>query len=352
MSDNEYYNVLDVNRDAKIDVIKKAYKKKAMKLHPDRNKDNPNAEEEFKKLGEAYSVLSDDNKRSMYDKFGKKGLDGAGDMGVNPFEMFEEIFNGGDMFEKMAGGGGGHPLFGGGGGPQMFSGLFGPGIEIRMGGPGMRQRVPPVSINIEMTLEEIYTGLDKKLNWTINNNGKTDQRSKVVKIPSGVEDNEKIVLENEGNVNGNNIGPVIIIIHELKHDIFKRSGDDLIVEKDILLSESLCGFEMPIKCLNKEYIIIKTDDIIYPNSIQKCIGYGLKTKYGKKGDLYLKLNIDFPKKLDSKRKEYLKKILPTNKKNREYPKEIKRVQLEEGSDSEEDDYSDEEPRGRPECATQ
>lgn len=341
MGDKEYYDILEVSGDANIDEIKKAYKKKAMKLHPDRNKDNPNSEEEFKKLGEAYSVLSDDNKRSMYDRFGKKGLDGGGDMGVNPFEMFEEIFSKGDMF-----GGGGGP------GPQLFGGLFGPGIEIRMGGPGMRMNVPPVTVNIELTLEEIYTGVEKKINWTINNNGKQEHRSKNIKIPQGVEDNEKIVLDNEGNQNGNQISPVIVVIHEISHDVFKRTGNDIIIEKDILLCDALCGFEIPIKCLNGEYIVVKSDDIIYPNSIQKCSGYGLRTKYGKKGDLYIKLNIDFPKKLDSKRKEYLRKILPYKK--RDYPEKLKRVQLEEGSDSESDDYSGEENErgGRPECVQQ
>ena len=342
MGDKEYYDILEVNGDANIDEIKKAYKKKAMKLHPDRNKDNPNSEEEFKKLGEAYSILSDNNKRSIYDRFGKKGLDGAGDMGVNPFEMFEEIFaNGGDMFSGE-----------GGPGPKIFSGLFGPGIEIMMGGPGMRMNIPPVTVNIELELEEIYKGVEKKINWTINNNGKQEQRSKKINIPPGVGDNEKIILENEGNQNGKQISPVIIIVHEIKHEIFKRSGDDLIIEKDIYLCDALCGFEMPVKLLNGEYIIVYTPNIIYPNSVHKCVGHGLRTKYGKKGDLYIKINIEFPKKLDSKRKEYLRKILPY-KKQREFPDKLKRVQLEEGSDSESDEYSEDEQRGgRPECVPQ
>lgn len=348
MGDTEYYNILEVEKTASDAEIKRAYKKKAMKLHPDRNTDNPKAEEEFKTLGEAYSVLSDSNKRSIYDRFGKKGLDGSDMAGGNPFEMFEEIFKGGDIFEGMAGGGG--P------GPQVFGGLFGPGIEIRMGGPGMRHQVPSICVNIECSLEDIYNGCERKINYSRNNNGKSERLTKLIKIPKGIPNNEKIVLEQEGHINGNSFGNVVVIIHELKHDTFKRSGDDLIYEKDILLSEALCGLSFPIKGLDKKYIIVESKGIIHPNSIQKCPGQGMPCKYGERGDLFVKINIDFPRELDKKRKDYLLKILPVDKRTKPYPSEFKRVLMEEASDSDESDEDDprgeERHSGRPECATQ
>ena len=348
MGDTEYYNILEVEKTANEAEIKRAYKKKAMQLHPDRNTDNNKSAEQFKTLGVAYSVLSDSNKRAMYDRFGKKGLDGPDMKGGNPFEMFEEIFNGGDIFESMAGGGGPSP--------QMFGGLFGPGIEIRMGGPGMRCNVPSIGVNIECSLEDIYNGCERTINYSRNNNGKSERMTKVIKIPKGIPNNEKIVLENEGHINGNTFGNVVVIVHELKHDIFKRSGDDLIYEKDILLSEALCGLSFPIKGLDKKYIIVESKDIIHPNSIQKCPGQGMPCKYGDRGNLFVKINIDFPRELDKKRKDYLLKILPVDKRTKPYPSEFKRVLMDETSDSDEsigdDSIHEERHSGRPECATQ
>jgi len=289
----EYYDILGLQKNASEQEIKKAYRKMAMKHHPDKNPDNPAAEEKFKELSEAYEVLSDSDKKQVYDKFGKEALQGNGGGGpqVNPFDIFNNIFGSGGM--------------GGMGGMHGMP----PGVNVRMGGMGgmhgmggmggmggMRNQSSNVVTRIMVTLEEVYTGVTKEINVTRKNKDKSEKIQLKINIPSGCGDNVKMVQKGKGNIEGElGAGDLIIVITHEEHPFFKVSENHIVILKKIKFGTSLLGTRFNVQLLDGSNINIDVDGPIYDGDIRAIQNKGLPVmnRNGKdSGDLVIKFEVE------------------------------------------------------------
>lgn len=275
---SDFYDILGVNKTASEQEIKKAYRKLAIKHHPDKGGD----ENKFKEISSAYEVLSDKKKRDIYDRFGKDGLDADFNNGpqMDPFDIFNEIFNSND-FPGM-----GNP--------------FGPGVNIRMGGPfgagfsnvHVRRQLGDTVIKIGITLEEVMKGCSKEVIVERNINGKTDRKKLKISIPKGCNNNMKIVKRGEGNQKeGFESGNLVFVIVYLDHKLYKVKEKHLILEKTIKFGTSLLGTKFNLKLLDGKSINVKIDGPICDGEIKMLNGYGLYNMNGSNGDLIIKLKV-------------------------------------------------------------
>ena len=356
----DYYEVLGVGRNATLDEIKKAYRQLAIKYHPDKNPGNKEAEEKFKEAAEAYSVLSDTDKRAKYDQFGHAGLGGQ------PGPDFSGGF--GDLNDIL------NNLFGGGFGG--FSGGFGGFGGGRSQGPQQRvYRGRDIRVRVKLTLDEIARGVEKEISVEKNVpcpdcNGKgtrnssdvktcpacggTGQIKRVansifgqtisystcqqcggegkiisnpchtcggtglvrkkctvkVKIPAGVENGMQLTIRGEGHCAKNNgiNGDLLVLIEEVEHPELKRDGNNLHYTKVISVMDAILGSETEIPCLDGPYRI-KIEPGTQSGTVVRLRGKGLPSvnSYGT-GDLYVKLIVMIPKKLTRNEKELFESI--------------------------------------------
>lgn len=331
----DFYSVLGVSKSASPEDIKKAYRKQALKWHPDRNVDNKDAaEKKFKEINEAYEVLSDAKKKAIYDQYGEEGLKGgipgAGENGASfrytatdPNEIFRSFFGGDSPFSSMfgrAGGGGrmgGMRMGFGFGDDDDFFGSFGSSGYGPTAKRAPRQP-PPVVQNIECTLEDLYMGKDKRIKITkqvLNPDGQTTApQEKVLQftIPPGSKQGTKVRFEKEGD-QGPGIIPADIVfeIREKPHSRFQRDKNDLIYTADISLADALTGTSLEIRTLDDRVLRIPVNEIVSPG-YQKTVyheGMPLSRSPGQKGNLIIKFNIQFPRRLADDQKAQLKRIL-------------------------------------------
>lgn len=357
MSKN-YYETLEIEKNASEEEIRKAYKKMAIKWHPDKNLNNKEeSENKFKEVSEAYEVLSDSNKKEIYDKYGydglKEGNNGTGrhspdDIfnmffgGQSPFgggfpneQMFEQqqhktkpkvveipiglkdLYNGTKkkitlkvqrLCETCDGFGGTNPL--------PCTSCNGKGIRIinKMIGPGMMQRMQTICDNCN-GMKKIA---EKKCSTCNGNKIKSEEQPFILKIEKGTQNNDQFVFENEGDQSPNEIkGDVVFIIKENNNNTkFKRVGNDLIYYHNILLGDSIVGCNISIDCINDEKVNFKESVMIKENSytIIKNKGMSIKNKKDTFGNLYVVYNIVYPENiLTNNEKDTIKKILGTVK---------------------------------------
>lgn len=310
----DYYKVLGVNPNSSQGEIKKAFRQLSLKHHPDRGGDA----EEFKKINEAYSTLSDVEKKRMYDMkkanpFMAGGM--GGDGGVD--EIFKMFFGGG--IPGMPPGmhqGNVHINTGGFGGiPGM------PNVQIfRNGRPvNMTHRMakpPPIIKKIQISLEEAYNGINYPIEidrWIMIGNEKKNEKEKIyVNIQKGTDNGEIKIVRDKGHVINDTLKgdvKVFIKINEGNSEL-KRQGLNLLCEKKISLKEALCGFLFEIKHLNGKTYNIKHDkgNIIPPNFVKQINGLGME-RNNIKGNLIIKFIIEFPKKLTNEQIDKLEEIL-------------------------------------------
>lgn len=325
----DYYEILGVSKTASDDELKKAYRKLAMKWHPDKNKDNRQvAEEKFKKISEAYDVLSDKEKRSVYDRFGEDGLKGgmpgggggggfrSGNFNFRrPEDVFAEVFGsmGGGGFGGMGGAEDIFSMFGGGmgGGPSGFGGFGG-----CPGGPGMqRQRSktkPADSVQrIGFDLKDLYTGVTKKFKINRTVNGQDISEKVELNIRPGWKKGTKITFQGKGNqVQGQYAQDLVFIIDEKPHAHFKRDSNDLVYEQDISLAQALCGFAMTIPTLDGRMLRVDVTEVVSPGYEKIVLNEGMPIKGGPaKGNLKIKFNIRFPSNLNKEQKDKVREAL-------------------------------------------
>ena len=319
----DYYAILGVPRDADAATLKKAYRKLAMKWHPDKNPNNQQeAQEKFQEISEAYDVLNDPKKRQIYDQFGEDGLKGGGAgpgggtytfNAGNAEELFRTFFSGagGSFFgDDDFFGGGGSPFgsfFGGGGSrrkPGGFSFSFG-------NGAGEPAAPEPLQQQIFCTLEQLFTGTTKKLKITRQMNGHQEENIIQLDVKPGWKDGTKVTYPGEGDhIQGRPPQDVIFIIREKQHPIFKREKDDLIIETSISLRQALCGFKLTQNGIDGKPLTLNVEDVIQPGTERRISGQGMPRKGGGRGDLVFRFKIKFPSSLNSKQKDLIKQAFP------------------------------------------
>lgn len=340
--DTKLYDLLGVKPDASDSEIKKAYRIKARELHPDKNKDDPNATEKFQQVNEAYDILKDPDKRAAYDRYGPDSLKG------------ETGFDGSSLFDHLFGGFGGFGF-----------GDFGFGTK-RSRAP-TRNRTPDVKFQLNCTLEELYTGAQKKLRIhryktceSCNGSGCISGKSSitcsackgtgvyiktqkmglmitqtqsecrkcggtgqvipnedrcklckgekvveceeeiVVNVTPGMEDGEIITFIGQSDeFPGWDTGDLLVSIKQKPHDTFQRRGDHLLYTKTIELSDALAGLHFTVPTLDGRTLVVKyTDRVIKPGDAMAVDGEGMPVKEGgvKRGNLYVVFKVRFPEK--------------------------------------------------------
>jgi curved DNA-binding protein len=296
----DYYEILGVNKSASNEEIKKAYRKLAMKYHPDHTKGDKGAEEKFKKISEAYAVLSDKEKRKEYDTFGAEGFG-------QRFSQ-EDIFRGfdfGDIFKEF--GFGGSSFFGGrrGGARQPF----GSGSPFGFGGGQQQAQVKGSDLTYELplTLNEVVSGAKKMV--TLQHQGRAEKID--VKIPKGMVSGKKLRLPGKGNPSpfGGPPGDLYIQAKVMNHPNYEVKGYDLYVNRDVKLSEALLGTTLSVPTLENKTLNLKIPAGTKPGTKLRMTGHGLPAmKEKKKGDLYVRINIKMPKKLSREQRKLIQEL--------------------------------------------
>lgn len=346
----DYYEVLGVARDATEDAIKKAYRKLALENHPDRNPGNAEAEGRFKQCAEAYAVLSDQDKRRRYDQYGHAGVDGP--QGNPGFSSVEDVFA---AFGDMFGGAGG--IF-----EQFFGG----------GGRGRGRRGASLRVDLEISLEEVATGVKKTIEIkrpeacancsgtgqkpgtgkkrchtcagrgeVVRNQGffqlrqtcptcaghgetieepcpKCKGRAYVAKevpitiaIPAGIEHGhaERIQGQGEPGQGGGHAGDLVVVVHIKEHAVFSRHGDDLLMQSRISFRQAVLGDEIELPTLTGETVAMKIPPGTQPGEKLRVRNHGLPRLDGYgRGNLVVQVQIDVPKALVPEQEELLRRF--------------------------------------------
>jgi molecular chaperone DnaJ len=351
----DFYEILGIDRNATAEQIKKAYRKKAIEFHPDKNPGNKEAEESFKTAAEAYEVLSDADKKARYDQYGHAAFNGGGGGGGG--------FNGGgmnmdDIFSQFG------DIFGGGGGFGGFSGFGGGGGQRRVKGSNLR-------IKVKLTLEEVANGVEKKVKVkrkiqaagvsfktcsTCNGAGQVmkvtntilgrmqtastchtcggsgqiidskpnnadaqgmvmEDETVSIKIPAGVADGMQLKVSGKGNdAPGNNsvAGDLIVAIEEIEHETLKREGENLHLDLYISVAEAALGTSKDIDAVTGK-VRIKLEEGIQSGKILRLKGKGIPSlnSYGA-GDLLVHVNVWTPKTLSKEQRQFFEKSLTDN----------------------------------------
>jgi curved DNA-binding protein len=299
MATRDYYNILGVSKNAGDDEIKRAYRKLAMKYHPDKNPNKKEAEERFKEINEAYAVLSDKEKRKQYDTFGAEGF-------RQRFTQ-EDIFRGFDFDEILSsffGGRGKREFRSGGRGGFDFGDLFGQTAYRDTG--RMPQKGEDILYELTISLEESASGGEKKISY--RKNGKIEEVS--VKIPRGIPSGKKLRLAGKGmeGRNGGSPGDLYLQINIKEHPFFIREGENLIVDKEINFSDAVMGTTVEIPTLEGKKIV-KVPPGTQSHTKMRLKGLGVPHFQGEgRGDEYVKVIVKVPKKLTEKSRKLIEEL--------------------------------------------
>jgi len=307
MAGKDYYKILEVSKSASDEEIKKAYRKLAMKYHPDRNKDDKDAEGIFKDVSEAYAVLSDKEKRQQYDMFGSEGFQHK----YSQEDIFRD-FDFGNIFSEFGFGGRGRTQRGFN---NVFGGMGNRGGGSPFGGPfgansGRPQPIKGKDIIYELSisLEDVMENSEKLIAYHRDNS----QQEKIsVKIPAGISTGKKLRLTGKGNpgINGGPRGDLYIKIRILDHPVFIREGDDIIMTRNIKFSKAALGSEIDVETIDKKTLRLKIPSGTQNNAKFRLKGYGIPHMNKKgRGNAYVYANIEVPKKLTKNQKEAIKKL--------------------------------------------
>jgi len=298
----DYYKILGLNRTADEAEIKKAYRKLAMKYHPDHAKGDKAAEEKFKKISEAYAVLSDKEKRQEYDTFGSEGF-------RQRFSQ-EDIFRGFDINDILREFGFGGEAFGREGRGTRFS--YGTGQPF--GGRGRQQaqsvKGSDLIYELPLTLREAAFGTTKDV--TIQNQGASERVT--VKIPKGMGAGKKLRLAGKGNPGpfGGLRGDLYIQATLMEDAVFSVDGQDLVTNRDIKITEALLGATISVPTLDEKQYNLKIPAGAKSGTKLRLPGHGLPAMQGsKRGDLYVRLHIQVPKDLTREQRELIEKLAET-----------------------------------------
>ncbi|MFQ5585590.1 MAG: DnaJ C-terminal domain-containing protein [Thermodesulfobacteriota bacterium] len=310
MASKDYYSILGITKDASEEQIKTAYRKLALKYHPDRNPDDKKAEEKFKEISEAYAVLSDKEKRRKYDMFGSEKF--------HQQYTQEDIFRGfdiGDLFKDFGFGTndifstifGGRPRGGFGGFGDAY-GMGGRGGYEEMFGRGRPQRGGDVTANLTIPFHDAAFGGERKVSLRKPDGGIQEV---TVKIPAGINTGKRLRIPGKGSPGGAGqpAGDLYLNITVDRHPSFRREGDDLILEKEIRFTEAALGAVIECQTLDGQIKKVKVPPGTKNGTKIRLKGYGIKhLKGGGKGNLYIKIGVAVPTILTEKQKKLLEEL--------------------------------------------
>jgi len=322
MTDREdYYSILEISNKSSQEEIKKAYRKLSLKYHPDKTNGDPELTKKFQKINEAYETLGNNEKRNSYDTnlrnpFFSENAEMPNNADIH--EMFNNIFFGGmqgmqgiSMPPEMA-------FFGGGGGGP--GGVFPSNIKIVHNGIPINifqqiHKPTPIITNVTINMSQVINGANIPLEierWIIENDNKVFEKVTLyVKIEKGIDNNEIIIIHNEGNIiNPNCKGDVKIFVKIENDTELKREGLNLIYNKTISLKDALCGFSFELKHVNDKIYTIhnQAGNIIYPEFKKVIQNMGL-VRENSTGSLIIHFHIEFPKTLDIEKINVLRELL-------------------------------------------
>jgi len=302
MGETDYYKILGVNKTASDNEIKKAYRKLAMKYHPDHTKGDKSDEEKFKKISEAYAVLSDKEKRKQYDTFGSAGFQQRYSQ--------EDIFKGSDFESILSELFGGSGRFGGGGRGMRFS--F--GGDSPFGGYQRNQQAHTKGSDLEyelpLTLEEVAAGTQKIVSF--QHKGRSEKIT--VKIPKGMIAGKKVRIAGKGEPSpyGGPAGDLYIKAKVLDHPVYDVQAQDLYINRDIKLSEAILGTNISVPTLSGKELKLKIPAGTKHKTKMRLSGHGLPHMHGNgQGDLYVRIDIKMPKRLTKKQKGLIEQLAET-----------------------------------------
>ena len=291
----DYYSILGVKKTDSDADIKKAYRKLAMKYHPDHTKGDKNAEEKFKKISEAYAVLSDKDKRKEYDTFGSEGFH-------QRFSQ-EDIFRGfdfNDIFRE----------FGFGGGGRRFN--FGQGGSFNFGGGQQQARVKGSDLVYELplTLREVATGTSKSV--AFQHQGRSENLT--VKIPKGLITGKQLRLAGKGNPSpyGGPPGDLYIKSKVLDDPKFSAKQYDLYLNQELKLTDAILGVTVSVPTIYDKQLSLKIPPGTKHGTKMRLSGHGLPDMKGDhKGDLYVRIQVKIPKNLTAEQKKLVEELAAT-----------------------------------------
>ena len=350
----DYYSILGVSRNATDEDLKKAYRKLALKWHPDRNKDNKKvAEEKFKDISQAYEVLSDREKRKIYDMYGEEGVNsgmpagGAGGMpggmgggmpggfsfsGVDPRELFSQFFGTSDFNTAFSQYGDDES----GSRPNVQFSFNGMPFSRSMGGMGNMfggsnkgnssnrrpyaepelTKDPNIQRDLPISIRDLYTGCTKRMKITrriydASGNARSEEKIVSIDVKPGWKAGTKITFRNMGDETPGHIpGDIVFVLQDKPDAEYTREGNDLIYHKEISLKDALCGTKFTYCHLNGHKFNVFAPAVINPNTRIVYPGQGMPIfkEPGEYGDLKIMFNIRFPKEISSADKEAIRNM--------------------------------------------
>ncbi len=283
---SDYYKLLGVDKSASADEIKKAFRKLAQKLHPDK----PGGDEKkFKEINEAYTVLSNPEKRKQYDTFGSadgagQGFNGGQGFGGFDFNGFQQGFNGQHVDFDIG---------------DIFSQFFGGGMKRTPKGQN-------ITIDTTITFKESVFGITQTLSFFKKKDSKKYEVS--ITVPAGIEDRQMLKMAGNGEpIENGNPGDLLIIVHVQKHPYLQKNGYHLEMELKLLPTELILGTKKEIEGVDRK-IDIKIPERTQPGEVFKVKGEGIQYNKNTRGDLYIVVSLDMPKKLDRKAQKLLEEL--------------------------------------------
>lgn len=324
----DYYTTLNITRSANDSEIKAAYRKIALNFHPIKNPSDKHAVEKFKEAAEAYDVLSNHQRKAIYDQFGEEGLKSGipVDKGSwsesysfcgEPNKIFHEFFGGDNPFADFIH----HAELDK---TENFGGLA---------GRGRKKQDMPIERDLMLSLEEVYHGCVKKMKISrrvMNDDAHTSSfREKIltITVKRGWKAGTRITFEQEGDQGPNSIpADIVFVVRDKVHPIFRREGLDLVFTQKLPLALALIGTTIHVPTLDGRVLDLPITDIVKPGFTRVIPGEGMPTVEDPnvKGNLVVEFDIEFPKSLNTYSKEYIKQALIPNAYKKEEPVKSKR----------------------------
>ncbi len=308
----DLYAILGVARNADSEAIKKSYRRLAREFHPDRNKGDARAEERFKEVSAAYTVLSDDKRRRDYDEFGEAAIDPNfdGEKVRGASRGFGGGFRQGDFSQSFSGGGGFQDA---GGFSDLFGDLFGAGGGQNPRRAPRKEKGADLETTLQLDFEEAVRGCEKRVDLDRpTGDGQTRRETLSIRIPPGVEENGRIRLAGKGapGAHGGPAGDLMARIRIRPHRFFKRASRDLSLEAPISVLEAIQGAEIEIPTLD-DPVTLRVPPGSDSGTRLRLRGKGVPKSANKPtGDLYVTLRIKVPGVLSPEQTKRLKEILP------------------------------------------